>query len=140
MFRRTLVLMLAGLLLSGFFGVRPSHAKGGEIQSAEQARAEITRLGTGREARAEVKLRDGVKLKGHISGATEDSFTITDSKTGTSTKVAYADVIKVSKQGGGLSTLAKVIIGAAVAGGVVVAWQIVKPAVCDGGAQTRGPC
>jgi hypothetical protein len=32
-----------------------------------------------------------------------------------------------------------VILGSVV-GGALVTWAIVKPALCDGGAQTRGPC
>ncbi len=39
----------------------------------------------------EVKLRDTAKLKGYISDAGDDSFTVTDSKTGSSETVAYAD-------------------------------------------------
>ena len=36
--------------------------------------------------------------------------------------------------------MTKVLIGGAVAGGLIVGWLIVKPALCDGGAQTRGLC
>jgi hypothetical protein len=54
--------------------------------------------------------------------------------------VAYSDVKQVSKLGNGLSTMTKVLIGAAVVTGAVVGWVILKPALCDGGAQTRGPC
>jgi hypothetical protein len=36
--------------------------------------------------------------------------------------------------------MTKVLIGGAVVAGAVVGWQIMKPALCDGGAQHRGPC
>jgi len=40
---------------------------------------------------------------------------------------------------GGLSTKSWIIIGGAAAG-TIITWLIVKPAFCDGGAQTRGIC
>ncbi len=139
--RRTLIVMLVGALMSTLFGFRPVHAKAGkETLSVEKARASIAELGVGKDARVEVKLRDNIKLKGYISKAAADSFSITDSKTGATRTVAYADVTQVSKKGSGLSTRTKVIIGAAVAAGLIVGWQIIKPALCDGGAQDRGPC
>ena len=133
--------MLVGTLLSTLFGVRLVRAKAGEeALAADEARARVARLGTGRDARVEVRLRDNTRLKGYVSAAEEDAFTITDSKTGTSRRVAYANVTQISKQGNGLSARTKVLIGAAVAAGLLVGWQIVKPALCDGGAQHRGPC
>jgi hypothetical protein len=141
LFRRTLMIMLVGALTFTSFGIRPVHARDGEvIPSVEKARATVARLGVGKDARVEVRLRDGGKLKGYIGEVAADSFTVIDSKTGAPTIVSYADVIQVKKQGNGLSTLTKVLIGAAVATGAIIGWQIVKPAVCDGGAQTRGIC
>ncbi|MFN2499186.1 MAG: hypothetical protein ABR557_08890 [Pyrinomonadaceae bacterium] len=93
----------------------------------------------GRNARVEVKLQDTTKVKGHISAITPDSFTLTNANSGITNTVAYAEVDEVKKAGGGLSTKGWVIIGAA-AVGAVVTWIIVKPAFCDGGAQTRGIC
>ena len=96
-------------------------------------------MGVGKDAKVEVKLRDNTKLKGYVSGVEEDSFTVTD-KTGIERTVAYADVAKVSKQGNGWSTRTKAIVGTAVAAGAIIGWVILKPALCDGGAQSRGPC
>ena len=93
----------------------------------------------GNNARVEVKLRDKTKVKGNVSAITPDSFTVTDCKTGTTNTVAYNEVDEVKKAGGGLSTKTWLIIGGAVVG-TVVTWIIVKPAFCDGGAQTRGIC
>lgn len=97
-------------------------------------------MGVGRDARVEVRLRDNTKLKGSISVAGEDSFTITDSKTGASQTVAYADVTQVKRPRGGLSTRMWVIIGAAAVAAVVVGVTVIKPVACDGGAQTGGLC
>jgi hypothetical protein len=65
-----------------------------------------------------VKLQDGSKLKGNISEAKEDSFTLSDSKTGQTRTLAYADVVEVKKQGG-LSLMAKVGIGLAITVGAL---------------------
>ncbi|HEX8851853.1 MAG TPA: hypothetical protein VF754_00120 [Pyrinomonadaceae bacterium] len=139
--KRILAITLVGALWPALFGVSSAAAKDiEEAQMAEKARARVARIGVGRDARVEVKLRDKTKLKGYVSDAGADSFTVMDSKTGASRTLAYADVAQVSKQGNGLSTRTKAIIGAAVATGVVVTWLIVKPALCDGGAQQRGPC
>ncbi len=48
--------------------------------------------------------------------------------------VAYADVTQVRKQGDGLSTRMNVIIGAAVAVGVIIGLLVIKSVPCDGGA------
>ncbi|MGA9995182.1 MAG: hypothetical protein WBP93_07210 [Pyrinomonadaceae bacterium] len=99
----------------------------------------MLKQGTGKDARVEVKLRDNTKVKGYISEAGQDTFTVMDQKTGVSKTVAYADVSQVKKQGGGLSSRTWIILGA-VAAAVVVVGIVVKPAVCDGGAQSRFPC
>jgi hypothetical protein len=133
--------MLSGIILSAAFGFRPVQAETvEEARLAHQARIGILKLGTGERARVEVKLRDDTRLKGYVSAAGTDSFTVTDRRTGAATVVAYTDVAQVKKAGNGFSTMTKVIIGGAVAAGVIIGWQIVKPALCDGGAQHRGPC
>lgn len=131
--------MVSVMLLGTSWGLRSAGAQTGRDADAAKARARVARLGVGRDARVEVKLQDGTKLKGYISAADQDSFTVTDSKTGVTATAAYADVAEVKKSGGGLSTRSWIIIGSAIAGAVVT-WIVVKPALCDGGAQTRFPC
>jgi hypothetical protein len=135
-------MILSGILISAIFGSQVVSAKAGTTaaQRAAEARAKVLQMGVGMKSRVEVKLRDDSKLKGFVSAATDDSFTVTDSKTGASQTVSYTDVAQVKKSGGGLSTRSKLLIGAAAAAGVIVTWIIVKPALCDGGAQTRGIC
>jgi redox-regulated HSP33 family molecular chaperone len=111
-----------------------------DAQSAEKARATVQKIGLGRDARVEVKLRDQTKVKGYVSAAEQDFFTVTDSKTGTSQTVRYAEVAKVKKPGHGLSTTAWVMIGAAATAAIIIGIAVVKPVVCDGGAQSRGLC
>ncbi len=141
MLKRTLTIMLSGIMLSAAFGLGAVRAETGvDAQQAQQARASVLKVGTGERARVEVKLRDETKVKGYVSAAGADSFTVTNAQTGESTVVAYNDVAQVKRRGDGLSTMTKVLIGGAVAAGVVIGWQVVKPALCDGGAQSRGLC
>jgi hypothetical protein len=106
--------------------------------AARAARAKVEQLGVGSSSKVEVKLRDNTKLKGYIRSAEQDSFTLTDSQRG-ETRINYSEVVTVKKAGGGISTKTWVIIGAAAAGAIVT-WVVTKPALCDGGAQSRFPC
>ena len=105
----------------------------------ENVRARVQLLSTSRDSQVEVRFRDKTKIKGYINSVEPLTFNLKDSKAGTSQSIAYGEVDSVSKAGGGPSTKTLLIIGG-VAAGVVATWLIVKPAFCDGGAQTRGIC
>jgi hypothetical protein len=138
--KRMLAIMMTGMMLTLAFGFRQVNAQSGSQNPlVAKVRADVLKLGVGERAQVEVKLRDNSKLKGYIGEAKEDSFTVVESKNGSNQRIAYADVEKVKKAGGGFSTRSWIILGAALAGAVAT-WIIVKPALCDGGAQTRGPC
>ena len=146
--KRMLAIVLTGILLTIAATPGPVNAqsaansvgdKGQDDPSAAKVRMDVLKDFVGEKARVEVKLRDSSKLKGHIGDASEDSFTVVNANNGFNQKIAYANVDKVKKTGNGFSTRSWIILGAAVAGAVAT-WIIVKPAVCDGGAQTRGPC
>jgi len=110
-----------------------------QLKATENARASVLKLGVGRTSRVEIKLNDQSKVKGYISEAGQDTFTVVDLQTGSSQKLTYADVVQVKKLGGGLSTGTWLIIGGAAAAAIVIG-VIAKPAFCDGGAQSRFPC
>lgn len=138
MSKRIFAILISMAVLAGSFGLQAASGQSATFDAkASKARAKVESLGNN--ARVEVKLRDTTKVKGHISAIAPDSFTVTDTKTGTTNTVAYTDVDEVKKPGSGLSTKGWITIGAA-AVGTVVTWIIVKPAFCDGGAQTRGIC
>jgi len=139
LFKKTFALLISGMMLAMLFGFQPAQAQSGRDADAARARVKVDQVGVGSNARVEVKLLDGTKLKGYISDREQDSFTVTDRKTGASSVVRYAEVSEVKKSGGGLSTKNWIIIGSAIAGAAVT-WVIIKPVLCDGGAQTRGPC
>ena len=138
MSKRIFAVLVSMTVLAGSFGLQAAFGQSATFDAkASKARAKVESLGNN--ARVEVKLRDTTKVKGHISAITPDSFTVTDANTGITNTVVYTHVDEVKKAGGGLSTKGWVIIGAA-AVAAVVTWIIVKPALCDGGAQTRGIC
>jgi hypothetical protein len=107
--------------------------------STEKIRAKVQTLATRKDSQVEVKFCDQTKLKGYIETVYPVSFNLRDPKDGKSQLIAYSEVESVSKAGSGISTTTWLILGG-VAAGAVTTWLIVKPAVCDGGAQTRGIC
>ena len=110
MLKNVLSLVLVGVLLS-VVGAVPAYAgsKEKEIRFAEKVKAGISKLGTGADARVEVKLRDKTKLKGYVSEAGEDSFVVVDEKTSATSRVTYGQVKQV--KGRNLSTAAEIALG-----------------------------
>ena len=117
----------------------PSPATAQSNANIEKVRAKVQILSASKDSQVEVKFRDNTKAKGYITSVEPISFNLRDSKAGTSQSIAYSEVDSVNKAGDGVSTKTWLIIGG-VAAGAVTTWLIVKPAVCDGGAQTRGIC
>ena len=94
-------------------------ARAGQGDAAsDKVKAEVAKRGTGPKAKVTVKLKDQTRLKGYISNASGDSFTLSDSKTGQTKTLAYSDVAEVKKQGG-MSLPAKIGIGVGVGVGVL---------------------
>ena len=93
-----------------------------KLSETEKIKQKILKRGTGTKARARVKLTDGTKLKGYISEAAADDFTLvrTDEQTGTPVRVNYRDVAEFKAQGKGMSTTSKILIGTGIGVGVTV--------------------
>lgn len=120
MFKKSFAIVLACLLVQ-MLCVQPATAKSKEekqAQLAQRVKTEISKLGVGQDARVEVKLQDRTKLAGYISEVKDDSFVLTNARTGAATPVAYADVTQV--KGHNLSTGAKIAIGVGIGIAVVV--------------------
>lgn len=94
-------------------------------ESIAKIKKAVAERGTGEKNRVEVKMLDGTTLKGYVSNADDDSFTLVDSKTKQSTVIAYSDVAKVKKRskGGnlGLGLAIGAGVGAVVLGGFLIA-------------------
>ena len=117
----------------------PSPAAAQSDTDIEKVRARVQVLAASKDSQVEVRFRDKTKIKGYITSVEPLTFNLKDSKAGTSQSITYAEVDSVSKASGGPSTKTWLIIGG-IAAGAVATWLIVKPAFCDGGAQTRGIC
>ena len=137
--RLTVLMLLMGVLSAGVVLETAQAQTGRDAELAAKSRAKVAKIGVGQNAKVEVKLRDESRIKGYVSEVHQDSFTVVERETGVSRSVGYADATEVKRSGGGLSTKGWAIIGAAAAGAIVT-WIVVKPAICDGGAQTRGIC
>jgi Flp pilus assembly protein TadB len=114
MLKRLLSLTLAVLLLHAVNATPVlafAQASQGE-RRVEKVKANVAKR-AGKKSRVTVKLQDGSKLKGSITQAGEDSFTLTDSRTGQTSTLAYQDVTEVKGQG--LSLTAKILIVAGIA-------------------------
>ena len=86
-----------------------------EAKFAEKVKTNVAKLGTGKDARIEVKLKDGAKLKGYVSQINENSYVIINDKTGASTEIPYSNTKQV--KGNNLSTGAKIATGIAIGAG-----------------------
>jgi hypothetical protein len=110
--RKHLSLILIGLLAFLTSGGQ-AHARAfkEQVPPVEKIKAKIAKLGTGEKAKAQVKLRSGEKIKGYVSRAGENDFTITEKKTGQTKTVAYADVVEVRKPGLSKGTKIALVVG-----------------------------
>lgn len=118
---KKLLTMLIACLVVSAVGARPVAASSKAEKDARLAgkvKAGIEKLGSGRDTRVELKLRDKTRLKGYVSEISENGFVVTDLKTGASNNVAYADVKQI--KGNNMSTGAKIAIGIAIGAGVTI--------------------
>jgi len=125
--KKFMTMMVAALLIAAV-NVQPIAASSKaekEVRLTGKVKQGIEKIGSGRDARVEVKLRDKTRLKGYVSEINEAGFVVTDFKTGAGSPVAYADVAQV--KGNNLSTGAKIAIGVGIVVGLVVliSWLVV---------------
>lgn len=110
MFKKYLTLFITIFVINLSLGASV-FAKGSsdkEAEFAEKVKANITKLGTGIDAKVKLKLKDGTKLKGYISQINADSFVVVNEKSGATTQVSYSKAKQV--KGNNLSTGVKVAI------------------------------
>jgi hypothetical protein len=118
MLKRICSVVLAALLLQA--AAVPAFAKSSaekEAKRAEKVRTQLAKLGTGKDARIKLELRDKTKLEGFVSEAGADTFAVTD-RAGKTTTVGYSQVKKA--QGNNLSTGAKIAIGIGIGAALTV--------------------
>ncbi len=120
MLKKYATLSLIVLMLNLFFVTVASAGTNEEKNAAraEKIKAAITKLGTGPEAKIEVKLYDNSKIKGYVKEAAEDHVVIADAKTGVDVEVPYPQAKQV--KGNNLNLGVKIAIGFAIAFGLVL--------------------
>jgi len=121
MLRKALTMLVAGTLIhilciGSAVSANPKTEK--QRAAIEKVKAGILSLGTGPDTHVEVKLRDKTKLSGFISEANEESFVVSDAKTGAKTTVPYPDIAKVS--GNNWSTKKTIAITALIVGTLAI--------------------
>jgi hypothetical protein len=128
MLKKYLTLILTVLVInlslgaSAFAGIKDEKT----AKSAEKIKTNIAKLGTGKDARVEVKLRDNTKLKGYVSEIKENSFVVVDDKTGNVSEVPYPNAKQV--KGNNLSTGVKIVIGVGIVLAVIILIGFLAPA------------
>ena len=118
---RRISVLLSGAMLFALCAAPNTFAKSKEEKAAALAarvKADIAKFGAGPDARIVVKLRDKTKVAGFVSQIGEDSFVITDLKTGAATTVPYPCVVQA--KGKHLSTGATIAIAVGIAVGVTL--------------------
>ena len=138
MIKKPFAIALSIIITAVSFGL-PATAMAQARASVENIRANVQVLSASKDSQVEVKFHDKTKAKGYIVSVEPVSFTLKDPKDGRLQSITYSEVESVKKASSGISTKTWLILGG-VAAGAVTTWLVVKPAVCDGGAQTRGIC
>ncbi len=124
MIKKFVSLVLAVLLVNA--GMGTVYAKSNtekEVRYAEKVKQSIVKLGSGESALVKIKLRDKTKLEGFVSAISDDSFVVTDIKTGIAVTVAYSQVKQVKSNN--VSTKTKIAIGV----GIVIAVLVIIAAI-----------
>jgi len=113
MFKKYLTLTLVVLVLNLAFGSTAFATTEGEKEAkfVEKVKTNVTKLGTGKDARVEVKLKDGTKLKGYVSQINESSFVVMNEKTAVATEVPYPNVKQVKGNNWSTGATIAVVVG-----------------------------
>ena len=121
--RAPTTLFLAYAIVLTTFG--PAARAQSTLNTETRAKAEVVDRLNKKETRVKVKLRRGSEVKGRITQTGDNSFTLTDEKTGSRSDIAYTDVLNV--EGRGMSKKKKAFIAVGV--GVAVFAALVAYAV-----------
>lgn len=119
MLKRVLSLALAGIVWHALF-LEQNFASSKALEAARisDLKGTIAKLGMAKETRVEIRLKDKKKLAVYIREVGDESFEVTDLKTGASITVPYANVAQV--RGRHFSNRADTIIYTAIAIGIIV--------------------
>jgi hypothetical protein len=89
------ILVACSLLTSAAAPLASAQTPKEDAKRAARWKRAIETLGTGKDSRVAVRLRDKSELKGYVSEKDDESFVVVDAETGATTRVLYAKVEKV---------------------------------------------
>ncbi|HQU86566.1 MAG TPA: hypothetical protein PKY59_25770 [Pyrinomonadaceae bacterium] len=115
MFRKTIIILLISLLTN--FAVFAAESTK-EKEFAEKVKTEISKLGTGTDAKVKVKLKNGKTIKGYITETNAESFVVRNEKSGTNVEVAYSNAKQVKGNNLSKGTIIGISLGIAV--GIII--------------------
>lgn len=122
MFKRNLsILLISSLLISTVLAPSMLAQSTTEKDAKQTAKlkARLAKLNTGKKTRIEVRLPDSSKQTGYLSQVNDESFVLTDPKTGQNTEFKYANISDAKNRG--IPAWAKVaIVGGAVLGAILI--------------------
>jgi len=104
--RTPIISFLALAIVLSTFG--PAARAQSTLNSETKAKTEVVDRLNKKETRVKIKLRNGSEMKGRITQSSDNSFTLSDEKTGNKSDIAYADVVNV--EGRGMSKKKKTFI------------------------------
>jgi len=123
--------MLAGLLVlcsqpAQVFAAQQT----ADSPQVEKVKLKVAKAGVGEKARVTVWTKNGTKIKGFISQAGTDDFTVRDKSNGQPTTILYTDVAKIDDNSGH-STLRNVLLGVGIGAGAFLAVILIVFASLD---------
>ena len=118
--------LLVLLALAPFGPAAQAQQQTSDANEAAKIKSEVIKRTNHNKERVKIKLRNGSEMKGRITQTSENSFTLTDEKTGNKTDIDYSDVAKLDGRGMSRGKKFGIIAGVTVAALVVVAIIAVK--------------
>jgi hypothetical protein len=129
---RKMVTVLLLVLLAQLCSICPSIAAGktrNDLNGPEKIKAQIVKIGTGDQARVDVKLKDGTKVRGNVERIDADGFVLKNFIEGSSTSITFASVKKVEENRKSGRSLGKAVaIGAGIGAGIFATLFIIYAA------------
>jgi len=101
-----------------------------QARATAKIKEKIAKIGT--DKKIIVRRKDQTEMTGYLSAIGSDSFTLADKLNGTTIEFSYAEVEKVSREGGSKALTIGLLAGLA-AGAAVVLVILVKPICNEGG-------
>jgi hypothetical protein len=115
----TTVFLALAIVLTPFGPAAHAKKKQDPATVTAKVKAEVVQRLNKKETHVKIRLHNGSQVMGHITESSDNSFKVTDDKTGSSTDIAYADVQTL--EGRGMSKTKKGLIAGGIAVGVVIA-------------------